>query len=186
MNTDTTRIEAVKTLLDDEERRRIRENWEAILSDETLSPATQMPLFEEQLYTFLIADMEDGYKRKEALQREKRKKTGRSSGYIPPQMRISPDIGRFLFACFKWNGFNPSQTKAKVEAKGLEDLAEAFGFKIDPLENQRQFIQADERKAIIEKEEGRSYNLRIIGLIIAGLFITFAAIIRYYMRRGGL
>jgi len=113
------------------------------------------------------------------------KKTGRSGGFIPIQMRISPDIGRFLFACFKWHGFNPSQTSAKIESKGLEDLAEAFNFKIDPMENQRQFISDEELKAAIEKEEGASYNLRVWGLIIGGLIITFGMVIRYLLRKSG-
>lgn len=186
MTTENTRLAAVKVLLEDEAGRRVRENWEAILADKSLMPETQTPKFEQQFYDFLIADMEEGYRRKEALQREKRKKTGRSGGYIPPQMRISPDMGRFLFACFKWHSFNPSQTSANVDPKGLEDLAEAFGFKIDPLENKRQFITAEEREAIIEKEEGGTYNLRVWGMIIGGLFITFAAIIRYFMRRNGI
>lgn len=76
-------------------------------------------------------------------------------------MPISPDIGGFLFACFKWHGFNPNQTAAKVEQKGLEDLAEAFGFKIDVNENERQFMLDDVRAEIIDKEESRAYNLRV-------------------------
>jgi len=186
MTIDNTRLAAIKTLLDDETQRRVRENWEVILADEKLSPATKSPEFEQQFYEFLIADMEEGYRRKEALQREKRKKTGRSGGFIPIQMRVSPDIGRFLFACFKWHGFNPNQTTAKVDVKGLEDLAEAFGFKIDPKENKRQFIMADDREAVMAKEDNTSYNLRIWGLIIGGLFITFAVVIRYLMRRNGI
>jgi len=186
MDTNTKRIDAVRALLEDEDARRSRDRWESILADNALSPGAKTPGFEQQFYDLLIMEMEDGYKRKEALQREKRKKTGRSSGYIPPQMRISPDIGRFLFAYFKWHGFDSSQTSAKVDNKGLDDLAEAFGFKIDPLENRRQFIDAGERKTIIEKEEGTSYNLRMLGLIIGGLFITFAIVVRYLMRRGGL
>lgn len=156
-----SRLDAVKTLLGDEDKRKVRENWEVILSDKSLTPETQSPDFEGRFYDLLIAEMENGYRRKEALQREKRKKTGRSSGYIPPQMPISPDIGRFLFACFKWHGFNPNQTAAKVEQKGLEDLAEAFGFKIDVNENERQFMLDDVRAEIIDKEESRAYNLRV-------------------------
>lgn len=184
--TENERLAAVKALLEDETGRRVRENWEAIFANENLTPDTQTAEFEQQLYDFLIADMEESYRRKEALQREKRKKTGRSGGYIPPQMRISPDIGRFLFACFKWHGFSPGQTSANVDAKGLEDLAEAFGFKIDPMENKRQFISNEERKAVIEKEEGNAYNLRMIGLIVGGLIITFAVVMRYLARRHGL
>jgi len=161
MDIENTRLAAIKSLLDDEEQRRVRENWEAILADTSLTPPTK------------------------TLQREKRKKTGRSGGFIPIQMRISPDIGRFLFACFKWHGFNPSQTSAKIESKGLEDLAEAFNFKIDPMENQRQFISDEERKAAIEKEEGASYNLRVWGLIMGGLIITFGMVIRYLLRKSG-
>lgn len=92
-----SRLDAVKTLIGDEDKRKVRENWEVILSDKSLTPETQSPDFEGRFYDLLIAEMENGYRRKEALQREKRKKTGRSSGYIPPQMPISPDIGRFLF-----------------------------------------------------------------------------------------
>lgn len=186
MGLENTRLEAIKTLLEDEEARRVRENWEIILADEALRPATQTPIFEQEFYDFLIKDMEEGYLRKEALQREKRKRTGRSSGFIPIQMRISPDIGRFLFACFKWHGFQEGQTSAKIESKGLADLAEAFGFKIDPMENKRQFISEGERKMEIEKEEGRSYNLRIWGLILGGVFISFVIVIRYLMRRSGV
>lgn len=186
MDMKNTRLEAVKNLLENEEARRKRETWEQIFSDGTLSPETQSPEFEEQLYQLLITDMEEGYRLKESLQREKRKKTGRSKGYIPPTMRISPDIGRFVFACFKWHGFSPDQTRANIEKRGLEDLAEAFNFKMDPLENKRQFISAEERKAAIEKEEGASYNLRMIGLIIGGLVITFAVVVRYLLRRNGI
>lgn len=186
MDTQNTRINAVKALLEEEEARRMRDNWEEIFSNETLTPAMQSSAFEEQLYTLLIAEMEEGYRLKDSLQREKRKKTGRATGYIPPTMRISPDIGRFIFACFKWHGFTSGQTSAKVEMQGLEDLAEAFKFKMDSLENKRQFIGAGERKAAIEKEEGTSYNLRILGLIIGGLFITFALVVRYLLRRNGL
>ncbi len=186
MTTESTRLAAVTSLLEDETNRRVRENWETIFADKRLTPDTQTPIFEQRFYELLITEMEEGYRRKETLQREKKKRTGRSSGYIPPQMPFSPDIGRFLFACFKWHGFNPGQTTAKVENKGLEDLAEAFGFKIDPMENQRQFISDDERNAIIEKEEGASYNLRILGLIIGGLFITFAVVVRYLLRRNGI
>lgn len=186
MTIENTRLEAVKTLLVDEAGRRVRENWEAIFSDTNLIPETQTPEFEQQFYDLLINEMEEGYRRKEVLQKEKRKRTGRSSGYIPTQMPVSPDIGRFLFACFKWHGFNSNQTSAKVENKGLEDLAEAFGFKIDPMENQRQFITDDERKTAIEKEESKSYNLRVWGMIIGGLLITFSLVVRYLMRRNGI
>ncbi|WP_154813633.1 hypothetical protein [Hellea balneolensis] len=186
MTTGSTRLGAVKMLLEDEAGRRVRENWESIFSDKSLTPETQTAEFEQHLYDLLITEMEEGYRRKEVLQKEKRKRTGRSSGYIPPQMRVSPDIGRFIFACFKWHGFSEGQTTANVEVKGLEDLAEAFNFKIDPMENKRQFISGDERKTAIEKEESASYNLRIWGLIIGGLFITFAIVIRYLMRRNGM
>ena len=186
MSSENTRLNAIQTLLEDEEARRVREKWEVILNDESLTPPTASPEFEGEFYDFLINDMEEGYRRKEKLQREKRKKTGRSGGYIPPQMRISPDIGRFLFACFKWHGFNSGQTSANIEAKGLEDLAEAFKFKIDPMENQRQFISDDERRKAIDKEEGASYNLRVIGMIVGGFAITIAMIIRYFMRRNGI
>lgn len=182
METDNSRLKAVNTLLEDEEARRVRENWEAILADNELTPETHSPAFEQALYDLLITEMEEGYRRKEAMQREKRKRTGRSSGYIPPQMRVSPDIGRFLFASFKWHGFNPSQTSATVEPKGLEDIAEAFGFKIDPAENKRQFMRDDERTKIIEKEEGRAYNLRVWAMIIVGFIVTFGWIISYLMR----
>jgi len=186
MDNENTRLKAVQTLLDDEEARKVRTNWEIILNNDSLTPSTASPEFEDQLYSFLISDMEEGYRRKEQLQREKRKKTGRSGGYIPPQMRISPDIGRFLFACFKWHGFRPDQSSSNVEVKGLEDLAEAFGFKIDPMENQRQFMTDDDRKAVMEKEESTAYNLRIWGLIIGGLFITAAMVVRYLLRRNGI
>ena len=184
--TENTRLAAINALLEDEAGRRVREKWEAIFSDKSLTPETQSPEFEQQFYDLLITEMEEGYRRKEVLQKEKRKRTGRSSGYIPPQMRVSPDIGRFVFACFKWHGFTPNQTTARIENKGLDDIAEAFGFKIDRMENQRQFIMENERKAAIEKEKSSSYNLRLWGMIIGGFFITFAAIVRYYMRKNGI
>ncbi len=186
MNTESTRIEAILALLERETDRKDRLNWEAVLADKALTPDANNPNFEQQFYDLLIKEMEDGYRRKETLQREKRKRAGRSGSYIPPQMRVTPDIGRFLFACFKWHGFQEAQTKAKVDPKGLDDLAEAFGFKIDVMENKRQFIGSDERETIIEKEESTKYNLRLWGMIIGGFIISVYAVFTYLRRRHGI
>ena len=129
--------------------------------------------------------MEEGYQRNDVLRRAKRKKTGKSGGYIPPQMRVNSSIGRFLFAYFKWHTPAAISPDANIQTKGLEDIAEAFGFKIDPAENQRQFLKVEERQTIIDKEKDSDYNRWIWGVIIAALFASVMAVYRYATRHGG-
>ena len=54
-----SRLDAVKTLIGDEDKRKVRENWEVILSDKSLRPETQSPDFEGRFYDLLIAEMEN-------------------------------------------------------------------------------------------------------------------------------
>ena len=181
-----TRLTAIRNLLDDAEARKNRKKWEAILDDESLSPDTQTDGFQKQFYDLLITEMEEGYMRNDKIRREKRKRAGRSGSYIPPQMRVNSTIGRFLFAYFKWHDFRTLSPASGVETKGLEDIAEAFEFRIDPTENQRQFMQAEDRQKIINKEKDSDYNRWIWGIIIVALFGSITAVLRYALRHGGI
>ena len=180
-----TRLAAIRGLLDDSEGRNVRKRWEAILDDPSLAPATQSDSFQKQFYDCLITEMEEGYQRNDTLRREKRRRGGRSSGFIPYQMRVSAPIGRFLFAYFKWHDFNAVSPTAGLEAKGLQDIAEAFEFKIDPAENQRQFLTAEDRQKAITKEKGGSYNQWLWKIFFSGLLTTLAGLLWYIRRKGG-
>jgi len=184
MTDQNSRLSAIRTLLDDENARNDRKNWEVILTDKTLIPGSETELFQKQFYDLLLTEMEEGYQRNDKLRQEKRRKTGRSSGYIPPQMRITSTIGRYLFAYFKWHKPNAISPSIGIETKGLEDIAEAFGFRIDPLENQRQFMKGEERQTIIDKENDRDYNTWLFGIIITA-FAGAAYAVYAYMRRHG-
>ena len=180
-----TRLAAVRDLLDDSEGRNVRKRWEAILDDPGLAPAAQSDAFQKQLYDCLITEMEAGYQRNDALRREKRRRAGRSSGFIPYQMRISSPTGRFLFAYFKWHDLNAISPTADIKTKGLRDIAEAFEFKIDPAENQRQFLTAENRQQIITKERDRSYNKWLWISILSGFLVTIYIVTGFIGRKGG-
>ncbi len=186
MTDENTRLEAVRALLDDEVARDVRTNWETIFSNESLTPDTQSGQFKKQFYDLLITEMEEGYQRLDKVRREKRRRAGRSGGYIPPQMRINGGIGRFLFACFKWHDLSLATQTAGIEAKGLEDIAEAFGFRIDPAENERQFLKPEERQKVINKEKDRDYNKWLFGMVIAGFSGMIVVLIGYARRQGWL
>jgi len=183
MTEDNTRLTAIRNLLNDETARKNREKWEAILADESLTPETQTDVFKKQFYDLLITEMEEGYQRNDKIRREKRRKTGKTGGYIPPQMRVNSTIGRFLFAYFKWHNLPVAAQVSGIEVKGLTDIAEAFGFRIDPTENQRQFLEAEERQSIINKEKDRDYNKRIWGMIITGFSISIILVLGFFLRR---
>ena len=176
-----SRLDVVKTLLADEANRREKSQWEAILNDASLAPPLGDAGFEKQLYSLLIAEMEEGYRRKDVLMREKRKKAGRSATYIPLQMYmyVSPDIGRYIFAYFKWHGLSGGKHELGIEQKQLEDVAEAFNFKMDPMENKLQFMTTEERFASLDKASNAGYYWRVFGLIFGGLAITILAILNY-------
>jgi len=184
MANENTRLMAIRALLDEEDGRQIRGRWETILADKSLTPETTTDVFQKNIYDLLITEMEEGYQRNDQLRREKRRRTGRSSGYIPPQMRVNSTIGRFLFAFFKWHTPSAISPNLGIEAKGLEDIAEAFGFRIDPVENHRQFLKAEERQNIIDKEKNTEYNKWLIGIIIIGFSTSIIAVLTYFSRRG--
>jgi hypothetical protein len=75
---------------------------------------------------------------------------------------------------------------AGIEAKGLEDIAEAFGFRIDPAENKRQFLKPEERQKVINKEKDRDYNKWLFGMVIAGFSGMIVVLIGYARRQGWL
>ena len=186
MTETNARLAAIRSLLDDEQARKSRQNWEAILADKSLTPQTETGIFQEQFYDLLITEMEEGYKRNDKLRQEKRQKMGRSraGGYIPPQMRVTPTIGRFLFAYFKWHDFSTLHPDTKIKGNGLEDIAEAFQFRIDPTENQRQFLTPEERQKIINKEHDGDYNKWLWKTIIGG-FISMGLVMFAYLRWKG-
>jgi len=180
-----SRLAAIRNLLDDSTERYERTKWEAILNDINLTPETQSDVFKKQLYDLLITEMEEGYQRNDKLRSEKRRKTGRSSGFIPYQMRVNAPIGRFLFAFFKWHDFRTLSPNGGVKANGLMDIAEAFEFKIDRAENQRQFMTVEDRKKTITKEKNKSYNKRIWKTFLSAFVGTVIALFIFFMRRGG-
>ena len=49
MTGQNTRLAAIRDLLGDAEARKSRDQWDAILSDESLTPATQTTTFQKQL-----------------------------------------------------------------------------------------------------------------------------------------
>lgn len=185
MTDQNTRIAAARALLDDAEARDNRGRWETLLADESLSPDTNSEAFHKDFYDLLVTEMEEGYRRLDQVRREKRRKRGRSGGYIPPQMRINSTIGRFLFAYFKWHTPAAVSPASGIQTKGLEDIAEGFGFRIDPIENQRQFMKAEERQTITNKEKDSDYIKWLIGMIITGFSGAIVAVLGYMSRRGG-
>jgi len=188
MTNEKTRLTAIRALLDDEIARKNRAKWEAILEDKSLAPTTQSEAFQKDFFDLLITEMEEGYQRNDEMRRAKRRKTGRRSGYIPPQMRINSTIGRFLFAYFKWHTPYAISPNIGITTKGLKDIAEAFGFRIDSSENQRQFLKTEERQTIINKEKNWDYNKNLIkmtlgsfGITLIFLFIFYGGKIRSYL-----
>jgi len=186
MTDQNTRLLAMRNLLDDEQARQNRGRWETILADKSLSPQTETDVFKKQFYDLMITEMEEGYQRNDKVRREKRKKAGRSGSYIPPQMRVNSTIGRFLFAHFKWHNYPTTPQISGINLKGLEDIAEAFGFRLDPVENKLQFLKPEERQSFLDKEKDIEYNKSLIGMIIGGFSITFFLLLAFFVRRGYL
>jgi len=185
MADENTRLTAIRALLEDETARDSRGNWETIFADKSLTPQTEIDVFQKQFYDLLITEMEEGYQRLDQVRREKRQRAGRRGGYIPPQMRINSTIGRYLFAQFKWHTPAAVAPNIGIETKGLEDIAEAFGFRIDPMENQRQFMKAEARQTVINKEKSADYTKWIWGVIFFAFSGSAIAVFRYLTRHGG-
>ncbi len=179
IDTEASRLDAIKALIADEIKREDKSVWREIFNDPSLAPHKTDPQFVSAVLKLLTKEMNEGYKRKDAYNREKRK-IGKSAKYTPNQMYINANIGRYIFAEFGWHDL----TKHRLKSKILTDLAEAFKFKIKPEENELQFLSREERRNYLSQKSDEEYKSRNNTMLIGGLGIIFS-VVWYAIKRMG-
>ena len=167
-------ITDINDLLNDEIQRKKKSAWKAILVDGVVSSN-----LEKEVYRILVREMNEGYILKDKLLQEKRKKTGRSRGYIPSYMKITSDVGAFIFAKFNWYSLRQDKLDLGIKVSVLQELAEAFNFRIDPDEDKLQLLDDDQRSKKIQIKQDREYNKALIALIIGGFITSILYMFRY-------
>lgn len=171
-----SRYDAVQSLLQDEVARNNKAAWKEVLEKTDLEPDTETKAFADFMYATLQKEMQDGYARK------KQRKRGTTGKFSENPMHISPGIGRYIYAVFRWHQNDAFPEKADE----LIYMAQAFGFKVNPAENKLQKLNDEDRVAALkekfnedDKEESRAFFWSSVGLFISMVLLVLG----YYRRK---